>query len=91
MPAKASDLMMVERSGVLHRAPISDVLGLLALSRRHAWHAPYSYCGVAPPGADTNALVWSITRIEIDDAGDVVETMTASGAAWENYLTEEYS
>lgn len=59
--------------------------------RRHDFVAPYSYCGRAPSGSAESDSVWTIVRIELDDAGSVVAELTAEDAAWDDRLTEVYS
>lgn len=71
-------------------AEIDERLGKVDHEMRHAWDSPYSYCGVAPMGAVDADGVWTITRIELDAAGDVVATLTATDVAWDDYLTAEY-
>jgi hypothetical protein len=50
--------------------------------------APFSYLGVAPAGTSEAAAAWTITRI--DTTGPVVVT-TATGAAWADRTTVNYS
>jgi hypothetical protein len=72
-------------------AQIDARLGKIAPALHHAWDSPYSYCGTAPNESADDAEVWTITRIELDAAGDVVSTRTATGVAWDDYLTAEYT
>jgi hypothetical protein len=59
--------------------------------RRHDFVSPYSYCGLAVEGTLDTDEAWAISRIEINGAGDIVATLTATDVAWTNRLTETYS
>lgn len=57
---------------------------------RHAWDAPYSYCGKATSGSGDGDAVWTITRIQV--AADGTTTIaTATNVTWTDYATHIYS
>lgn len=59
-------------------------------TRRHAYAAPYSYCGRAAAGSAEAAGVWDITRIAVANDGSAT-TATATAVAWTDYLTATYA
>lgn len=95
---------VVEEAGVLvveiDRPAAVDVVdvihpgpqGPLALrERRHAWSAPFSYCGTAPAGTPEGTASWTVTRIEIGSTGAVLAAGTATDVTWTGRTGHTYS
>lgn len=60
------------------------------VSRLYAESGSYLYAGVAPQNSDTDVAAWRITRIEID-GHEIVSTLVATDAVWDDRATETYS
>lgn len=58
----------------------------ITYEKRHAWHAPYSYCGKAPLGSDEDDEVWTVTRITVAADGSTTKS-TRTNVKWSEILT----
>jgi hypothetical protein len=72
------------------KAALDDAVAEANKERRHAWAAPYSYCGTAPDGTLDAEAFWTIKRITVASDGSVT-VATATNVAWTNRATATYA
>ena len=80
----------ISATGPLAYSSTTGVLSYNANIRRHAFTAPYDYCGTAPAGSAESAAVWTITRISVFSDGHTTTAM-ATGVSWTGRASATYS